>query len=117
MSIEKYLKEKSGEIESQLQKDINATVEAAIKRYENIVEQLKEATRLVLPVNVLDILTSGGLVISQVFKNENDTASVNVYIGGTNVFRWDYQTAPYLRRGKYRVTLIVEHLKEGESQS
>jgi uncharacterized protein involved in outer membrane biogenesis len=117
MSIEKYLKEKSGEIESQLLKDINATVEAAIKRYENIVEQLKEATRIVLPVNVLDILTSGGLIVSQIFKNEIDTASVNVHIAGVSVFKWDYQTAPYLRRGKFRVTLMVEPLKEGESQS
>jgi hypothetical protein len=107
--VEKFLKEKAEEIKKESIEEVNLVAQGATKRFEAVIEQLKRQARISLPVNILDILRSGGLVVSKDFRSEYDDAPIKVSIGDRDVFydEWEYDR-PRLKRGNYRVTLIIE---------
>lgn len=113
--VEKYLREKAEEIKKEAKEHINSEAKNAVQRFEKIIEQLREQAKIVLPINTLEILTNGGYIYSKEFeyKYSEGRAVCDIVVDGIKVFEFDWDTRPRLRKGTYRVTIIIEKLKEG----
>jgi hypothetical protein len=112
--VEKYLKEKAEEIKKGAIEHINSEAKNAVQRLEKIIEQLREQAKIVLPINVLEILTNGGYIYSKKFeyKYPDGRVSCDIFVDGARAFEFDWDTRPLLKKGTYRITLIIEKLKE-----
>jgi len=108
--IEKILNERKQAIMESFKQSLEAITRDYVMRFESEVEKLKESAKIQLPppLNVIDVLSNGGYVKSKILNFEYAT---ELYLD--NVFDWGY-ARPTLKRGKYRITLIVERLSENE---
>ena len=113
MFVDKILEEKGKQIKADSIKEINLVAEAATKRFEAQIDLLKEQAKIVLPVNLLDIVSSGGNMFSIIHDVPSDQSTVKLLIAEWDILRlrtdqmWSDNT---LAKGKYRVTLIIENL-------
>lgn len=85
--------------------------------YDDMVRQLEDlraASRIVLPVNVLDIIAKGGLVLSKEYE-----LKTNYIVEELRVEAWCWSQQDFHiegkvrgRAGRYRMTVIVEALPD-----
>ena len=106
----KILDRKAKEIMEGLEEDMARAVDSAKRSFEAYIEELKEASKVTLPINVLDILSKGGEVLSAVFESKWTIQCIEVHVNGGRVLP---RTGVLFRHppGKYRITLIVEPIE------
>ena len=114
MSIEEVIAKKAEEIKEQAFEEIEKQVKLAEERFKREIERLVEAAKIVLPVNVLEVISKGGFIDSRVFEVGSDRTPLDYSvstISGTVMSSYTTFARPLLSRGRYRVTLIVEKLE------
>ena len=109
--IDRILDRKAEEIMKRLEKGLANAVDAAKRSFAEYVEELKKASRITLPLNLLEIIAKGGDVLSVDVEEQHDI-DVEVLVNGVRVMPSVFRGCRY-PPGKYRVTLIVERLEEG----
>jgi len=102
--VEETIKEKAEGIKKETIEAINRVAETATRRFNQVIETLKEQAKIILPVNIIDILAKGGYV-KAVELNVPYTESLNFQLADRYIFGEEK-----LQSGKYRVTLIFERL-------
>ena len=107
--LDRYLKRVSEIAGQELVENLQSYVRVAEQRYREAVEGLKEAAKVILPVNVLEILSRGGYIYSKTYECEVERNWESFYVLGVRF------EIPRLERGRYRVTVIIEKL-EGEKR-
>lgn len=126
--IEKLIEKKCVEVKETTAKELRELVAHAEGELEAYEKHLKECAKIVLPVNILDILSNGGEVVSGIV---GVGAGDNVLYAGNElhmVYGSEYifhsqspHTSPrkpiILRQGKYRITVIVEKLESADPTS
>lgn len=107
------IKMKADEIEAYAVEEINMAAERATERFKSVIETLKKQARISLPVNVLDIISKGGTVLSKEATVEYGGGSpLRIELETKDLFYEEYpHSSTRLKRGKYRITLIVEKLE------
>jgi len=113
--IDKVLNQKKEEILKEVKERIETEAKVGMQRVETFFEQLKEASKVALPINVLEVFAKGGHVDSVEFRvNYPTKVQYELNVGGYNVFR--YRDGYYreidvnLVPGRYRATIIIERL-------
>lgn len=112
--VEKIIEEKGEQIEKETVESINAKAKEATERLKRLLEELKEKAKIVLPVNVIDIMAKGGEVVSIEHNVVHDHSRVSLDIYDRNVFFDKFEHDLRVNAGKYRVTLIMEWLGPAE---
>jgi hypothetical protein len=107
--LDQYFKRIAETARQELVEDLQSYVRVAEQRYREAVEGLKEAAKVILPVNVLEILSRGGYIYSKTYECEAERNWESFYVLGVRF------EIPRLERGRYRVTVIIEKL-EGEKK-
>lgn len=115
--VEKIIEEKGEEIKRETLKTINRAAEAATERFKGIIENLKEQAKIVLPVNVIDILAKGGCVESIDYDVPYEETYVRLSFQDKDIFYERKQGRFQIASGKYRVTLIMERLGPAEKEN
>jgi len=112
--VEKIIEEKGEKIKRETIETINKQAEAATARFNDLIEHLKEQAKIVLPVNVIDILAEGGYINSTIHNATSEENRIDLTIANKTLFyisRDRYGSShPQISSGKYRVTLIMEKL-------
>lgn len=111
--VEKIIEEKSKQLKAESIEAINKVAEAATARFQTELESLKKQAKIVLPVNILDILVEGGYVFTVIHNVPSEGYRVDVEIGSENIL---YEYNRNLKAGKYRVTLLLEKLGPPEKR-
>ena len=106
MGILELLKKKKEEIKKELEERTKDETEHATQKIDNYVKNLKEASKIVLPVNLLEILEQDGKV--EVFILE-DKSLFRCEVNDETLCRYDLSYT-----SKYRVVLIFERMLEEE---
>jgi len=116
--VEKIIKEAGEEIKEETIKEINRAAERATERFQRIIETLKEQAKIVLPVNVIDILAKGGQVCIKEVNVPYDGTCFHVAVETRgDIIRGGHgDPFPSLKAGKYRVILIMERLGPPERE-
>jgi len=109
--LRKILDRKAKEIMEGLEEDMARAVDSAKRSFEAYIEELKEAAKVTLPINVLDILSKGGEVLSTVFESKWAIQGIEVIVNGSRVLPRCLGVGFRLPPGKYRITLIVEPIE------
>jgi len=111
--IEKIIEEKGKEIKEETIEDINKATSKASERFQRVIEELKEQAKIVLPVNIVDILSKGGIVRVAEVNIPSEGYRTTFDIGDRRLF---YEDEIRLKPGSYRVLLIFERLGEKTSE-
>jgi hypothetical protein len=106
-ALNKYLKRVAEAAGRELVEDLESYVKVAEQRYREAVEGLKEAAKVILPVNILEILSRSGYIYSKIYKCDAERTWESFHVLGVRF------EVPRLEKGTYRVTVIIEKL-EGE---
>lgn len=109
--VSKIIEERADEIEKETIRDINATANRATERFEKIIDELKEQAKIVLPVNIIDILSKGGKVHVKEINAEFEQNRYELAINGKSIFYDQHCGNPELKAGKYRAILIFEPIR------
>jgi hypothetical protein len=104
--VSKIIEEKGQQIKKETIEDINRVAVKATERFEKVIEQLIAQAKIILPVNIIDILAKGGEARITEF-NVRYQEEVRVQIGPEYPF---YEQPIRLKDGKYRLILIVDKL-------
>ena len=107
--LDEYLKRVAEATKQELVESLQSYVRAAEQRYREAVESLREAAKVILPVNVLEILSRGGYIYSKTYECEAERNWESFYVLGVRF------EIPRLEKGRYRITVIIEKL-EGEKK-
>ena len=107
MSVEEIIRREKERIEKWVEEEIQRSVDHAKDRLKQYLDDLAKASKIALPVNLIDIMAKGGYVkVADVYQ-EYDLGNIEVIVSNNVVI-----SIGYVPRGKYRITLIVE--KEAE---
>ena len=105
-NFEEMIKSKVKELEK-VKDEIEQTADAYLK-------YLVKASKIILPVNIMEILANGGYVDCWEVKIPYSNQSLTISVDGCPLkFNAETSYSLELKKGKYRITLIVEKL-EGE---
>ena len=113
--VEKIIEEKGKQIKAESIEAINKAAETATARFQTELETLKKQAKIVLPINILDILVEGGYVFTVIHNVPNYGYRVDLTIGAEELL-YAYRDARLLKEGKYRVTLLLEKLGPPEKR-
>jgi len=107
VSIDEVIEKRKEEILKDARRRIEMEVEASIGRVERALEDLKEASKITLPVNLVEILAKGGHV-----RAKDVEVGREAYVNLTLSEGWYDNIARdiVLQKGKYRVILIIEKI-------
>jgi len=104
--IKEIIEREKNKIEKKFEERINYAIASAKTDFKEYVENLIKASKIALPVNLIDILAKGGEVfVEDAFLDVRDEVHLN--IAGFPKYSW----TP-VKAGKYRVVLIIEPLEE-----
>jgi hypothetical protein len=107
--VEKIIEEKGEEVKKDSIKYINAKAKEATERMKHLINELKEKAKIVLPVNIMDILVKGGQVYAVEYDVPHPSLSMSLDIGGTDLlYKKNFHERVRLKGGKYRIFLILE---------
>ena len=106
MGVLTLTKKKIEEIKKDLEESIINETEDATQKIDNYVKNLEKASKIVLPVNLLEILEKDGKV--EVFILEG-RIGFRCETDGETLCRYDLSST-----NKYRVVLIFERIPEKE---
>jgi hypothetical protein len=109
MSVEEIIEKKGAEVEKRTVGNIASLVDRARDEIKRYVEELKEASKIKLPINLLEILIKGGVVKVKEFTLDSDRYSFAIYFDEGNI---NASLNTPISKGKYRAILIVEKLGE-----
>jgi hypothetical protein len=107
-AIDQYLERVAKDIKRELDRELESCVKVAEQRYMETVERLKEASRIIMPINLLEILSKGGYIFSKIYECIEEKTYVYLYNMDVDFL------IPRLEKGKYRITVIIEKLEEEE---
>jgi hypothetical protein len=108
--LEKIIEREKNKIEKDFEERINYAVASAKTEFKEYIEKLIKASKIALPVNIIDILAKGGhVIVEDAFLDVRD--DVRITIAGLPTYSWTPTKA-----GKYRVVLIIEPLEEVEKK-
>lgn len=107
MEIRNLLKKHKEKTEKELDEKIEYGKERAKIEIDEYVKNLEETSKIVLPVNLVEILEKGGEVKVITKKDEK-----GVYF--TCNLDGDIPYRPFLESGEYRIIVIIEKIKELE---
>jgi hypothetical protein len=109
--IDKYMNDKLQEIIKIIEEASEFRKNESIEEIKKTAEKIKQALSIkgIDEWYVLDILDKGGHVLVTEYENTYYEAEVNVTVGGWRAFNWN--EAPKIRPGKYKIVLIIQRLK------
>jgi hypothetical protein len=109
--VQKVIEEGAKEIVEKAKKDIEMVADRTLKELDRMVLSLKEASKLMLPVNVLEILERKGRVfVSNIDLPYMSDVNVEVRIGPYSVL---FDQIRGFSEGKYRIVLILDRSEKG----
>lgn len=106
MSIEKIIENKKKDIFQEADKRLFQTVQEVMRQIDVELEKIGEASKIILPINVLEILEKGGYVKVGKLQVKNDPSYLQLTKDGETVLH------ERLIEGEYRFTLLVEKIWE-----
>jgi len=108
--VKKVIEEKAKEIVEKAKKDVEMVADRTLREIDRMVLSLKEASNLILPVNILEILERKGRVfVSNIELPYMSDANVEVRIGPYSVL---FDQIRGFSEGKYRIILILDRTSE-----
>lgn len=112
-----WFERKAEEIRKDTDQSIDSTIERAQAQLDNAIQSFRkqaEALDILLPLNLIEMLTTGGS-INSVETQVSDGWQFHAVVGNKRLF-YDDITHGYheLKKGRYRFTFIVEKLSEEE---
>ena len=109
-----YVKEQAEQIVADANNAIDSYVESARNRLERTVKSIEaqaNALDVILPLNLIEVIASGGFVRSKDIATEWPDNRLIVSLNSQDIF-WEQGTNLKLSKGTFRLTLIAEPLKE-----
>ena len=103
--MEKIIKARVKSIVEEAKADLEETMERKQKKLDAYLECLEATSKIVLPVNLLGILTEGGYVDLFVLDDENHEDHIEIRCGNASHY------LNIKRDIKYRVLTIVERIQ------
>jgi len=113
--IEEWVSKRAHEITLKAQEDMDEIASCAKINLSAEIDRLKaqtEAFDSMFPYKLIDIITGGGLVESEVFEMHRDYDYFTVTAANESLFVKHRPVRIQLDKGKYKAILIVEKLKE-----
>ena len=102
--IEEIIRKEAAKIRETTKRNIEDNVKAGEDRMDEYIKNLEEASKIVMPVNIVDVLANGGNI--QVMKTDGEGLGIDVAFGGRHMY---VKLTP---DQKYRVVVIAEVLEE-----
>ena len=103
-AAEKYLKQAAEAVKRELDELVKADIRWAEERLKSTVNDLIEASKVILPIDVAKILSEGGHVLAKEVEVNFDTDWLSFSIMDRS-FR-----IPHLNKGKYRIIVVFERI-------
>jgi len=109
VSIEDIIERRKEELMRETYKRLEQELERVRGEVQRALDELKEASKIALPVNLLQILAKGGMVKVKEFELRGGEYGFDVYLDRGHV---SVSSDTPLSKGRYRAILIVEKLGE-----